>query len=42
MKFNYVGLGAAGNKAAMMLINEGIATEKDVTLVNSTTKDFPE
>lgn len=41
MKFNYLGIGAAGNKAAIKLINEGVADASEVFLVNSTDKDFP-
>lgn len=41
MKFKFMGIGAAGNKAAMDLINAKVAEEKDVILVNSTRKDIP-
>lgn len=41
MKFKFMGIGAAGNKAAMELINQGVADENDVILVNSTNKDIP-
>lgn len=41
MKFKFVGIGAAGNKAAMELIHSGVATEDDIILVNSTDKDIP-
>jgi len=41
MKFKFVGVGAAGNKAAMSLVEEGIAKMEDVVLVNSTSKDIP-
>lgn len=42
MKFNYVGLGAGGNKAVMSLITNGIAEQSDVILINSTNKDIPD
>lgn len=41
MKFKFMGIGAAGNKAAMELIKRGVAEETDVVLVNSTNKDIP-
>lgn len=41
MKFKFIGIGAAGNKAILNLITEGICTEDDVVLVNSTNKDIP-
>lgn len=41
MKFKFVGIGAAGNKAVMELVNSGVATEDDIVLVNSTNKDIP-
>lgn len=41
MKFKFMGIGAAGNKAAMDLIVKGVAIEEDVILVNSTDKDIP-
>lgn len=41
MTFKFIGIGAAGNKAAMELITSGVATEEDVILVNSTNKDIP-
>ena len=41
MKFKFMGVGAAGNKAAMALINAKVASDKDVILVNSTDKDIP-
>lgn len=40
MKFKFVGLGAAGNKAVMELVGRGF-DQKDLVLVNSTDKDFP-
>ena len=40
MKFKFVGLGAAGNKAVMELVGRGF-DQKDLILVNSTDKDFP-
>lgn len=41
MKFKFMGIGAAGNKAAMELIERGIVNKDDVILVNSTKKDIP-
>ena len=41
MKFKFIGIGAAGNKAMLNIINEGICPESDVVLVNSTDKDIP-
>ena len=41
MKFNFIGLGAAGNKAVLKLVNEGVASLDEVIIVNSTDKDFP-
>ena len=41
MKFKIIGNGAAGNKAAMELIKNGLIDPKDIVLVNSTSKDFP-
>lgn len=38
----YIGIGAAGNKAAAALVAEKVATEDQVALLNSTDKDFPE
>ena len=40
MKFQFIGLGAAGNKAVVDLVKAGAATADDVILVNSTDKDF--
>ncbi len=40
MKFQFIGLGAAGNKAAVDLVKAGVAKEDDVILINSTDKDF--
>lgn len=41
MKTLLIGIGAAGNKAAMTAITEGIVKEEDVIIINSTSKDFP-
>lgn len=41
MKSLVLGIGAAGNKAAMELVNRGVIEKNDVILVNSTDKDFP-
>ena len=40
MKFQFIGLGAAGNKAVIDLVKAGVAKPEDVILVNSTDKDF--
>lgn len=40
MKFAFIGLGAAGNKAAVDLVKAGVASAEDTILVNSTDKDF--
>ena len=40
MKFQFIGLGAAGNKAMVDIVNAGVAKPEDVILINSTTKDF--
>ena len=37
-----IGLGAAGNKAAMRALELGVVDTPDVVLVNSTLKDIPE
>ena len=36
MKFMFIGLGAAGNKAAVDLVKAGVATAENTILVNST------
>ena len=41
MKTLLVGIGAAGNKAAMVAITKGIVEKEDVVIINSTSKDFP-
>lgn len=41
MKFKIMGVGAAGNKAAIELINAKVVDVKDVILINSTSKDIP-
>jgi cell division GTPase FtsZ len=41
MKFKFVGIGAAGNKAALELVNQEICDVNDVVLVNSTNRDMP-
>ena len=41
MKVFLVGIGAAGNKAVLSAIDEGIIEEKDTLMINSTSKDFP-
>lgn len=42
MNAKVIGIGAAGNKAAISLIEKGILPRKDILLVNSTIKDIPE
>ena len=42
VKVMAIGIGAAGNKAAIYLMNNGILNKEDVVLVNSTLKDIPE
>lgn len=37
-----VGIGAAGNKAALEALEQGIFKEEDIIMINSTSKDFPE
>ncbi len=41
MNFQFIGIGAGGNKAVLNLINDGICDEMDAILVNSTDKDIP-
>ena len=41
MKTLLIGNGAAGSKAAMEAVVQGVLDEKDVILVNSTSKDMP-
>ena len=41
MKFKIIGNGAAGNKAVMEIIKEGLIDQEDAILINSTDKDFP-
>ena len=42
LKAKVIGVGAAGNKAAIDLIESGIIDDIDTILVNSTIKDIPE
>lgn len=42
LKCGVIGLGAAGNKAAIALIESGVCTQTDVILLNSTLKDVPD
>lgn len=42
MEFNFMGVGAAGNKAVRDLIDMGITDVDHCVLVNSTDKDFPD
>ena len=41
LNLKVIGAGAAGNKAAITLIGKGF-DKKNVTLINSTSKDIPE
>lgn len=40
MKAKLIGIGAAGNKAAMMAIEKGVFNREDVLLINTTRKDM--
>lgn len=42
MKCKVIGIGAAGNKAAINLIEKGVISEQNVKLINSTLRDIPE
>ena len=42
MNAKVIGIGAAGNKAAITLIEKGVMSRKQVLLLNSTLKDVPE
>ena len=42
LKCGVIGLGAAGNKAAIALIESGVCTQTDVILLNRTLKDLPD
>ena len=42
MRIKILGIGAAGNKAAINCIEKGVISEKDVALLNTTLKDIPE
>lgn len=41
MKFKIMGVGAAGNKAVMQLVNSKVVDQTNAVLINSTDKDFP-
>lgn len=41
MKFKFVGVGAAGNKAALEIMNANICDEDQIVLINSTDRDIP-
>lgn len=41
MRVKIIGLGAAGNKAAICAVENGVVNVEDVMLVNSTLKDIP-
>lgn len=40
--FKFIGVGAAGNKAVLFLVDTGLVTKESVLLINSTKKDVPE
>ena len=42
MQAKLIGIGAAGNKAAMLAIEEGVFTRDQVMLLNTTSKDMRE
>ena len=42
LKCKVIGMGAAGNKAAIALIKQGVVAVEDILLINSTLKDVPE
>ena len=42
MKAKLIGIGAAGNKAAMQAIENGVFNREDVLLINTTRKDMKE
>lgn len=42
MEFKIIGLGAAGNKAAIDVVKEGVLPKESILLINSTLKDVPE
>ena len=41
MKTLLIGIGAAGNKAVVTAVKEGVVAEEDAIIINSTSKDFP-
>ena len=41
LKTKVIGIGAAGNKAAINVIESGVLDRKDVLLLNTTRKDIP-
>ncbi|MBP5597638.1 MAG: hypothetical protein J6Y02_19865 [Pseudobutyrivibrio sp.] len=41
MKTKFFGLGAAGNKAAIKILEDGLCSKDELILVNSTKKDIP-
>ena len=42
MKTLVIGIGAAGNKSVVEAVSQGVISEEDAVIINSTTKDFPE
>ena len=41
LKAKFIGIGAAGNKAVINLVEKGVVDKKDIRLLNSTTRDIP-
>ena len=42
MNLSIIGIGAAGNKASINLIEKGIIGKENIHLLNTTLKDIPE
>lgn len=41
-QFKFIGIGAAGNKAVLQLVNRGLVEKQDIVLINSTKEDIPD
>ena len=41
MQYKVIGIGAAGNKAAISLVEKKVMDVKDILLINSTARDIP-
>lgn len=41
-EYKFIGIGAAGNKAALGLVSDGVVEKEDIILINSTKQDVPE